>query len=473
MKSFFNTRKINFLLITCFLFASTYMQARLGGGGGSSSGHSDGGGSDAISGLVWLIFRLLGFKGVLILGAIFLIYKWYSNRKQNNNPTQAPKNFTSNSFVNTPITTNLPFPEGLTSEKVKTAFLEMQNAWQNQDLSSVRKWMSDGLYQKLSVQIKMMEKLAQHNKMDNIRILNITVANLYSYNEFQIADVRIDFMLNDSFYSDKFKSMNETYNNDSAIEYYSFIKKGNRVPTESDLYSGNNCPNCGALISIDLGDICRCPNCKTLTNNPAYDWVLCEITQSENYNQEGQLNYDEELKEITKFDDDFNIQSLEDIASNVAMQILDVLTGGNNIKLERFAHADIREQILAIKENQFKNVAFDRLYLKEVTTLSFNKKGEDEMELNFYVEACGKRVRLENDNLKFIDNDFVTFDMNLSLLKGVLKAAPTTKDVVYSYECSNCGAPYDDTTHDTCNYCETVVVDESKNWILSSFELNM
>ena len=44
-------------------------------------------------------------------------------------------------------------------------------------------------------------------------------------------------------------------------------------------------------------------------------------------------SYDEHLKELTKFDNDYNIQSLEDIASNVTMQILDVLTGGNTIKL--------------------------------------------------------------------------------------------------------------------------------------------
>jgi rRNA maturation endonuclease Nob1 len=59
------------------------------------------------------------------------------------------------------------------------------------------------------------------------------------------------------------------------------------------------------------------------------------------------------------------------------------------------------------------------------------------------------------------------------MLKNIQTNIPTSKDVVYSYECSNCGAPYDDSTHDTCNYCETVVVDESKNWILSKFEINL
>lgn len=470
MKHFFNNRKITVILLTFFLLASSLMEARLGGGGGSSSHSSGHSGGDGLGGLVWIIFRILGFKGVLLLIVIYLIYQWYTKRNRSNN--NSSDDFTGSNFMGSAPSPQYNFPEGLTPSKVKTAFLEMQQAWQNQELNSVRKWMSDGLYQKLSVQLKMMQKLGQHNTMDNIQIQNISVANSFTFKDYQITDVRIDFTLNDTFYSDKYKSMRESYTDDYATEFYSFIKKGNKVASESN-YSGNNCPNCGALISIQLGDICRCPNCKTLTNNPEYDWVLCEITQGENYNEESDLNYDEHLKELTKFDDDFNIQSLEDIASNVTMQILEVLTGGKEIKLERFAHKDIKENILALKENSFKNVSFDRLFLKEVTTEAYEETEDHKLEVDFYIEACGKRVRIENDNLKTIDDDFVTFTIHLSLLKGILQEAPTTKDVVYSYECSNCGAPFDDTTHDTCNYCDTVVVDESKNWILSRFEIHI
>ena len=469
MKNKLTNNKIKFLLLTLLLLASTFVQARLGGGGGSSS-NSDSGNGDGLGAIVYIVFRVLGIKGIIVLVVLYFIYQWYTKR-QNKNKSSDP--FTGNNFVNTTNSNNFDFPEGLNPDKVQTAFLEMQNAWQNQDLGSVRKWMSDGLYQKFSVQIKMMEKLAQHNKMDNIRIQNIAVANVFSFNDYQIADVKIEFMLNDTFYSDKFKSMDESFNNDYATEFYSFIKKGNKIETDSNLYSGNNCPNCGAMISIDLGDICRCPNCKTLTNNPTYDWVLCEITQEENYNDESQLNYDEQLKEQTKFDDDFNIQSLEDVASNISMQILDVLTGGKIVKLERFAHQGLKNSILSIKEKSFKDIVFDRLFLKEVTTQNYSITDNNSLEIDFYVEAMAKRVRLENDKLTIIDNDFITFSIYLSLLKTIQTKVSDTKDVVYSYECSNCGAPYDDTTHDTCNYCDAIVVDESKNWILSKFEINL
>ncbi|MFK7033126.1 TIM44-like domain-containing protein [Flavobacterium oreochromis] len=478
MKKNLKLLKKNSFLFIIFILTITETYARLGGGGGRSrsssssggshfgGGHFSGGHFDGSGGGGSLDYRI-----ILVIIVIYLIYQWYTKKNGKKNIFDTEEDFQNDNYQPRPIQ-NLPFPEGLNAQKVRTAFLEMQKAWQNQELSSVRKWMSDGLYQKLSVQIKMMQKLSQHNVMDNIKIQNISVENTFTYNDFQIVDVRIDFELDDTFYSDKFKSMKESYEGDYAIEYYSFIKKGNSIPT-TDLYSGNNCPNCGTLITNDLGEISRCPSCKTLTNNPTYDWVLCEITQEENFNEESRLNYDETLKELCKFDDNFNIQSLEDIASNICMQIFDVLTGGKEIKLERFAHQNLKEEILSLKQNSFNNVVFERLYLKEVTTRFYSKTADNKIEVDFYAEVCGKRVRLENDTLKEIDDDLTIFPITLSLIKGISQEASKNKEVVYSYECSNCGAPYDDTTHDTCNYCESVVVDESKNWVLSKFDLSL
>lgn len=471
MRKILNQLKKNSLLLVISLLAMTETYARLGGGGGRARSRGGSGGSH-FGGSHFGGGGFVDYRIIIAIIIIYLIYQWYTKKNGKKNFFDTDDDYDTNDYNDRPIQ-NLPFPDGLSPEKVRTAFLEMQKAWQNQDLGSVRKWMSDGLYQKLSVQIKMMQKLSQHNVMDNIKIQNISVENTFSYNDFQIVDVRIDFELDDTFYSDKFKSMKESYKGDYAVEYYSFIKKGNTLPSNTDLYSGNNCPNCGASISNVLGEISRCSSCKTLTNNPTYDWVLCEITQAENFNEESRLNYDETLKELCKFDDNFNIQSLEDIASNICMQIFDVLTGGKEIKLERFAHQNVRDQILLLKQNSFNNVVFERLYLKEVTTRFYTKTEDNKIEVNFYVEVCGKRVRIENDKLKEIDTDLTNFPITLSLIKGISQEASKNKEVVYSYECSNCGAPYDDTTHDTCNYCESVVVDESKNWVLSKFDLSL
>ncbi len=472
---FLKNKRLKYILLCLILFSATYVHARLGGGGGSDSGSSglDGGGDsdgggDGLFYLVYMLFRILGWKGVIVVGVGYLIYqRFFAKKSKNSSDT-----FSGNQFAGYNAPSSVSFPDGLDEDKVTTAFLEMQNAWKEQDLGKVRKWMTDGLYQKLSVQIAMMQKLGQHNKTDNIRIINLNCVNTYSFRDFHIADIRIDFVLNDSFYSDKYKSMNESYTNDSATEYFTFIRKG--YPTDNDdidLYSDNNCPNCGATLENKMGEICRCSNCNSLTNNPEFDWVLSEITQSENYSKESNLNYNETLLELTQFDDEFNIQTIEDIASNITMQILDVITGGKEIKLERFAEKDIEEYILDVKKS-FKGIVFDRLYLNEVTTRNFQKV-DDKLVFDIYVEATGKRVIPEGDNLNVLDYSFRKFTMNLSLTKTIMTVKREQTDVVYSYECPSCAAPYDDTTHDTCNYCDAVVVDPSRNWILSNFTIQL
>ncbi|MFK7049679.1 hypothetical protein V3Q77_07230 [Flavobacterium davisii] len=480
MKIINKLKKLN-LFIFLLIGTTLNLYARLGGGGGrssrnshsssrSSGGHYSGGHysgghysdghynynseSSSTSG------ETISIKYIVLIVILILIYQWYKmeqKKKLLHNTQNISDEFT--------------FPEGLTESKVRTAFLEMQKAWQNQNLSNVRKWMSDGLYQKLSVQIKMMQKLAQHNEISNLNILEIKVKNIYTYNDFQIVDIKIAFKLDDLFYSDKYKTMREFYEDDYAVEYYTFIKKGNTVQDNSNLYSNTNCPNCGTEITTILGEISRCNSCNTLTNNPTYDWILCEITQEENYRKESPLNYDTILKEKCTHDSNFNIQSVEDVASNICMQILEVITGGNEIKLERFAHKEIRDKIISYKNEAFNNVVFERLYIKELSTKFYKTTNDNKLEIHLYAEVCGKRVRIEKDKLIDVDNDLVNFSITLSLIKEILEQPKTHKEVVFSYECPNCGAPYDDTTHDTCNYCESVVVDESNNWVLNNFNL--
>src|ERR1035441_8633816 len=66
------------------------------------------------------------------------------------------------------------FPEGLDKLKVQSSFIEIQNAWMHKDLKIVRKWISDGVYQRYTAQFGMMNKLSQVNKLSRIRNKRIT-----------------------------------------------------------------------------------------------------------------------------------------------------------------------------------------------------------------------------------------------------------------------------------------------------------
>lgn len=486
-------------LFVCAQFFVINGWSRLGGGGGrnshSSSSHSSShsshsygnggssGGSIGFSGLIFLL--VIGIVGYIVWKRVLKPKMKGMDKNNLLNKSNLMDTLSSGSLggiVGSVISelmdnddeqgaaSSKPFPQGLTQEKVSTAFMELQQAWQNQDLSKVRKWMSDGMYQRLTAQFGMMRQLTQRNRLSNIRISRIAVANVIAEGHYQCADVAITFNMNDEFICEKYPSLNESFYGDSDTEYWTFIKRKDAESNNAnaDLYNSDNCPNCGASLENKLGEVSRCPSCNTLTNNAAYDWVLSEITQMDDYAAGNRLLQDEALNTLTQNDPLFAIQRMEDIASNVFMQIMEVLTGSDENKLNRFANDDVKNKILQYKA-ETGNFVFDRLYLNEVTLTNYDTNNS-KFHLHFRLGASYQRVQV-GDRLKRLDREISIHHYTLTLSKDIASLNEHEKEIAFSYECANCGAPYDDTTNDTCGYCGASMVDSSKNWVLTAFEM--
>jgi len=441
------------LLLLIRTFTADRAFARVGGAGGHGGGgfgHGGGGYGYGGGGSPLLI---------IIIIIIVVVYVVYSRQKGavdgNGDATADEQQPASQSF-----------PEALDPQKVAGSFIAIQNAWQQQDLGNVRKWLSDGMYQRLSKQLKMMGVLGQRNILSNVHIHQITTSSTTIDGQYQTADMAISFTMDDSFVSSKYPEFNEQYQGDTDIEYWTFIKRTDSV-SEKNLYDNNNCPNCGAPFEVKMGEISRCSNCNTLTNSAAFDWVLSEITQQNEYRGPARISEDASLKELMKNDPFFAVQRMEDIASNIFMQIMDVITGNDKKRLTRFADEPTTDAI-AKQMQSTRPFVFDRLYLNNVILGRYSVEG-DVVKLYFNLTATYRRVSVAG-KLQMLDNDFVTwpFSMELSRNKNVLDKA-SKAETVYSYECSTCGAPYTDTTEDHCTYCDAPVVDIHRNWVLTGF----
>jgi len=466
------------LVMIPVVFASANVFARVGGAGGEKKAeehlpnHIGTGGKLTIPGLIGLAVVLIiyfiirkrmgsgskssfldGMKGALSGGGLSGALSSVIQKDFGGSATGGSKHF----------------PEGLTEEKVSASFLALQAAWEQQDLSKVRKWMSDGVYQRFTAQFSMMKRLTQKNTLSNVRINDISVMDIRTDGAYQSADIAITFSMDDRFVSEKYPELNETYKGDSDKEIWTFIKRKDTSPVsvQNDLYLTDNCPNCGSLLDNQLGEVSRCSNCKTLTNNASFDWVLNEITQDEDYKSGNDLLQDIGLKELVRNDSTFAIQRMEDIASNVFMQVMEVWSGDANKKLERFSDQTVADTILSQKKQQGEFV-FDRLYLKEVTLQAFDTQNK-QLNLSFRLTANYQRVQL-GTKLKKLDPSISEHAFRMVLSKNTDALNTPEKDIAFSYECANCGAPYEDTTHHTCSYCEALVVDPSKNWVLTDFE---
>ena len=461
-KTIGNTSLKYFFTALAMFFSLNQLLARAGGGGGGHSsggggghsfsggggyhGYGGGGGVPMSPGMIILI---------IIIVVIYVIVKGRTAGVDTGTPP-AP--------VGDP---SAPLPEGLDRLKVQTSFIEIQNAWQQQDLKNVRKWISDGVYQRYTAQFHMMNKLSQVNKLSNIQISGITLAKTSVDGQYQTADVAVSFSMDDEFLSPKYPQFNERFIGDADTEYWTFIKR-NDAKAGKNLYDNNNCPNCGAPLEIKMGEISRCSSCGTLTNSAGYDWVLSEITQADDYTGGSGLEGNAELHALTQNDNLFAVQRVQDIASNLFMQIMEVLTGEPDTKLGRFAEPNTVASILKQKAAAG-SIVFDRLYLNDVTLTSFNTTPE-RLNLVFSLTATFQRVRA-GQTLTLIDAEPVTSRFSMVLSKNLKGLKTPAKETVYSYECANCGAPFDDSTNDVCPYCQTAVIDFNRNWVLTEFTM--
>jgi predicted lipid-binding transport protein (Tim44 family) len=468
----------NPFFITNTLFLSHSISTRGGGGGGrgggggghsSSGSHSSGssfgshnsssygGSSSGESG---------GFGGIGLIVFIIIIYLVYQalTKKGGGNSDDSVNNF----YDDDSSTSDEELPDGLTNQKIQSSFMNVQTAWQKKDLKDIRSWISDGVYQRYAVQFNIMNKLSQVNNLSNININNISLLSTTKQGEYTTADVAISFEMDDYFVSEKYPSFNQAYDGDYGREIWTYIKRSDAKST-NDLYNSDNCPSCGAPLEIKMGEISRCGHCNTLTNNASFDWVLSEITQEDDYDYETNTFLDdEEFLNLMEKDSLFSIQRMEDLASNIFMQIMDVYSGGDQNKLSRFANKELIEKIMNDK-NQQSQYLFNRLYLNDVT-LSDYETDDKQVHLEFSLVATYQKVQI-NPKLVMLDDEMTEYDYVLKLSKNLSALQTPEKETVYSYECGSCGAPYGDTTNDTCNYCSATVVDLNHNWVLTTFSL--
>lgn len=471
------TKKKNILAVLAVLFlAIVEAYSRSGGAGGAHSSGGDGGGFGAGAIIGWLLSGSGGIGKIIVIViiVIYLLYKYKmkansggtdleSGRSQG--PQGSPRPISPEFFTSNPGFTAEEF-----SRKVNTAFLAIQDAWMNKNLGKVRKWISDGVYQRFNVQFTMMNMLEQVNMLSNINIKQIRIESAIQEGAYSIITASVYFSMDDNFICKKAPEFNEKFTGDTATEYWTFIKKSGVA--EKDLYSNNNCPNCGYPLNNDGGQVSKCPSCETVTYLGDYDWVLCEITQEEDYargNNRISQNAPELQPLYANTDNDFCIQLMEDKVSNAVMQYFVSKTTRNLKYLNRFTD----DALFARIEQQLKGeekFVFNRLYLNDVSLISVTQSNNMWM-ATFNVFYSSMRLKeAPNNGLVKIDDTVMERSMTITLAK---KVGAVEKSKLWSFACPSCGAPYTDTTITECGYCSAKINSVDNDWVMVNLsELN-
>jgi len=454
--------------IIFLLCLSAEVFARAGGGGGGNGGGGDGG----IFEIIIYLFMMLPFPyniiavGIVILLAI--VFKKKANQASVLNKVPSANSIRDNLSFLKYKQQNPDFIEELFRKKVNIAFYGIQDAWMAQDMRKVRKFISDGVYQRFNVQFIMMKKLQQYNKLSGINLHSVTIADFRKDGQYDVIDVALHASLTDKFVSEKIPRLSSG-GYESFVEYWTFIKKSGYTP--GDIYENPNCPQCGAALPEIEGETGICPYCKAVVNSGDFDWVLSEITQADDYTLSHSMghkqnNLQQKIQQMHAGDSTFCVQKLEDKASNAFLQHEIALAFLNPALARRFmqdeAYARLNENI-----KSWAPILYNRLYLNDVSLISYWSENGREY-LGFFIRKSYQRLEMKRNNPEELEAimDPVVRTSSATIVLCRKSGAQAPRGLLYAHQCPNCGGTLGDSTDIKCPYCGSEVNSPEFDWVV-------
>jgi predicted lipid-binding transport protein (Tim44 family) len=165
--------------------------------------------------------------------------------------------------------------------RVQQAFMALQQAWQDRDLTASRPFMSPGLYLGWSSQVQQLVELHKKNVLEGLRVDSIDVVKVVHGSAFDDVAVRVaatcaDYEVDERTGRTIFGSRSPS----QFVEYWTF-QRSVGVQTTGRSILDRVCPNCGA--PLEINQVGECRYCKAAVTSGRFDWVLSRIEQEDEY----------------------------------------------------------------------------------------------------------------------------------------------------------------------------------------------
>ncbi|MCX6119394.1 MAG: Tim44-like domain-containing protein [Proteobacteria bacterium] len=334
------------------------------------------------------------------------------------------------------------------SLRVSKAFEHLQQAWSKQDLSSSTAYLSDGMYERLKLQIEDQKSNGIRNELKNIQIKKCSVSDYESDGTYESLTMRIAASGTDQ--TIESATLKQTKSEQTNFEeFWTFTR---HKDCKTNLNSGlleNCCPGCSTTISSSR--IAKCPSCQIAMRSGTFDWVLTEISQSSTTSIETDRS---SIEELLARDKSFSIQLLEDRASVVFLRLATARGRPESKRLKTIVEAN-RESIFSTGE-PLSSIAIGNIELKKIDSKQDPVKDFAHLRIEWSAKFGSNRSAESRQS-------------NLVLVRS--KSATSAKSQLFGADhCSGCGASSDDLSTELCAYCQTPRFDADNQWVLQSFE---
>jgi ribosomal protein L24E len=468
------------LIISVVLLALTgTVQARVGGGqryGGARGGDN---GGEGLGIVVYLLLRLCVEQpciGVpLTIAVIVGLFLHRKHRRKVQEATIARSATARRQSMAARGDADLEairssdpgFTEEEFREMVKTAFVALQNAWSNQDMTPVKAYVSDGVLERFGLQLDMQRAMGYRNSMKEIRVLGVRIVSAHTDSRFHTIHAEIHARADDTDVDLKSGRTLRVNTGEDFIEYWTFLRKpGAGTPAGGGLVGGF-CPNCGA--SLALTDAGTCGYCGAHITSGAFDWILTGITQEAEWLPERPSEQIPGYSEIVDKDPGFNIQPLQDTAAVVFWRYVKSYFDGSPAPMAKVAHP----LFIPTLERNLRQTADGewRLYFHDaavgsVAILDIEPGNEFDRARLLIKWSAWNRYRNSDGRVRGAGDRSIRPQVFTLLRRSDTKTL-VEKDF-HSAHCPGCAAPYTGGPSGQCDYCGKPLNDGSGAWVLDS-----
>ena len=439
-----------------------------GGGFGGGSGGGGGGGGDLIYLLIWLCMRypligvpvVLGIFAFMIFGGVQANSAHVTHTIRRGRQRQADR--LKSEAVAAIRSRDPEFDMTAFCGRARQAFLKIQSAWSDQDLSSVRPFISDGIHERFSLQIEMQKAEGIRNEMESVHVDAVDPVAVYTSQNFDTIHLRIEARATD--YKVQLDSGKKIRGSDISgpfTEYWSFSRRpGVKSLATAGAIEGN-CPRCGA--SLKVVDRAECESCGATVNSGEYDWVLTEITQEQEWQVPGEEQNIPGISELQARDPEFNMQHIEDRVSVMFWRLRAAEFSKDTELLRPVALPSALERLLGEmleKDNYWKDPAVGKV---ELLSVNPGPAGEfDRLKVKvrwsgILVDRAGGRERILRAK---------TIYSHVFIIVRQHDSRSSQAATFSSAGCSNCGAPLKINREGECEFCGTLLVTGEYDWVL-------
>ncbi|PKH03158.1 hypothetical protein CXF72_07485 [Psychromonas sp. MB-3u-54] len=350
------------------------------------------------------------------------------------------------------------FSTALITSRVENAFYIIKQAWSEQDLSSSRAFISDGISEAYQIQFEIQQTQQHRRKIENMIITNSELVGIEADKHFETLHFKITSRAD---YPIEIKGRHKQTDSwvplTTKTEYLTYVRlPGVQTRTLPGLIEGT-CPNCGSILA--LSQSVQCQACRSLVCSGEYDWILAKITQEAQWRFQNAKRQINGVSDYQVVDPAFNIPLIEDRVTSVFWRMQKAWLIQNSTPLIAVAHSSYIEKFNQLSTAHF----FDnvQLGLCEVSKVQF---GEDFDKVSLLLKWQGNKIT--HTGKVPAATGYYAHHLTMIRKTGVKS---DIKKGLHSLHCYGCGAPQSDNYQDRCEYCDSLFNQGEQDWILQDF----